>query len=119
MNSGNILGAKGEREACEYLKKRGYKIVETNLRIGGAEIDIVAIEGDFLVFIEVKSRSSISSGLPEEYVNSKKIRKIISGAKLFSVRKKFRDMFVRFDIISIVFDGREFIIDHIENAFEE
>jgi len=119
MNSENTLGNRGEREACRYIEKRGYKIVEKNLRIGGSELDIIAIDGSFLVFIEVKSRSSIASGLPEEYVDARKKKKIISGAKFFSARKKYREMFIRFDIISVVVDGNKFIVDHISNAFEE
>ena len=115
----NSLGGKGEKEARKYLKKKGYDIVEHNFRIGGSEIDVIAVKNDFLVFIEVKSRSSIERGLPEEFVDEKKRSKIISGARLFSIRKKYRDMFVRFDIISIVFSEGKYIIDHLENAFEE
>lgn len=115
----NSLGGKGEKEASKYLKKKGYDIVENNCRIGGSEIDIVAVKDDFLVFIEVKSRSSIEYGLPEEFVDKRKRSKIISGARLFSVRKKYRDMFIRFDIISVVFSGGKYNIDHLENAFEE
>ena len=115
----NSLGAKGEKQARKYLKKKGYNIVENNCRIGGSEIDVIAVKGDFLVFIEVKSRSSIEWGLPEEFVNERKRSKIISGARLFSVRKKYKDMFIRFDIISVVFTEGKYRIDHLENAFEE
>lgn len=115
----NSLGAKGELQARKYLKKRGYLIIENNCRIGGSEIDIIATKGDFLVFIEVKSRSSTHTGLPEEFVDSRKTAKIISGAKLYSARKKYREKFVRFDIISVVLIDGKLVIDHIENAFEE
>ena len=115
----NSLGVKGELEARKYLKKRGYRIVENNCRIGGSEIDIIVTKGDFLIFVEVKSRSSTETGLPEEFVDERKILKIISGAKLYSARKKYREMFIRFDIISIVFSEKKFVVDHIENAFEE
>ena len=115
----NSLGAKGEQEARKYLKKKNYRIVESNCRIGGSEIDIIAEKGDFLIFVEVKSRSSTDTGLPEEFVDERKILKIISGAKLYSARKKYREMFIRFDIISVVFSEGKFIIDHIEDAFEE
>jgi len=113
----NNLGKKGEREARNYLIKRGYRIEETNCRIGGSEIDIIAVKEGFLVFIEVKSRSSGNTGLPEEFVDRKKIRKIIAGAKLFTARKKFRDMLIRFDIISVIRKEGKYIMDHIENAF--
>lgn len=115
----NSLGAKGEQEARKYLKKKSYRIVESNCRIGGSEIDIIAVKKDFLIFIEVKSRSSVETGLPEEFVDMRKIKKIISGAKLFHARKKYREMFVRFDIISVILSDGKLVIDHIENAFEE
>ena len=115
----NILGSKGEKEARKYLKNNGYIIEENNCRIGGSEIDIIAVKDDFLVFFEVKSRSSIERGLPEEFVNERKRSKIISGARIFSARKKYRDMFIRFDIISVVFSDGKYNVEHLENAFEE
>ncbi len=118
MKEKGWLGAGGEREAAQYLEKKGFRIVEKNLRIGGSEIDLIAIDGKFLVFIEVKSRSSAEYGYPEEFVDSRKIKKIIAGAKLFSVRKKYRDFFIRFDIVSVIHEGNGFQIDHLENAFE-
>jgi len=115
----NSLGSKGEKEARKYLEKKGYSIEENNCRIGGSEIDIIAIKDEFLVFVEVKSRSSVSRGLPEEFVDKRKRSKLISGARLFSVRKKYRDMFIRFDIISVVFSDGKYNVYHMENAFEE
>ncbi len=115
----NSLGGEGEKEARKYLKNNGYRIEENNCRIGGSEIDIIAVKDDFLVFIEVKSRSSIERGLPEEFVDKRKISKIISGARLFSARKKYKDMFIRFDIISVVFSAGRYYVNHLENAFEE
>ncbi|MEN8222674.1 MAG: YraN family protein [Acidobacteriota bacterium] len=115
----NSLGGRGEKEARKYLKKKGYIVVENNCRIGGSEIDIIAVKDDFLVFIEVKSRQSVESGSPEEFVDKRKMRKIIAGARMFSARKKYREMFIRFDIISVVFSDGKYIVDHLENAFEE
>ena len=71
------------------------------------------------MFIEVKSRQSVDTGLPEEYVDRRKMLKIIQGARLFSSRKKYREKLIRFDIISIVLDQGEYRVDHLENAFEE
>ena len=119
MKEKGWLGSRGEREAANYLKKKGFLIVEKNLRIGGSELDLIAIDGEFLVFIEVKSRSSENYGYPEEFVDFRKIKKIVAGAKLFSARKKFRDMHIRFDVISVIFECGKFKIDHIENAFED
>ncbi len=115
----NSLGAEGEREAGKYLKRKKYSIIEKNCRVGGSEIDIIASKDGFLVFIEVKTRSSDNYGYPEEFVDRRKVKKIISGARLFSTRKKWRDHLVRFDIISLLYKDDRFKIDHIENAFEE
>ncbi|MEN8152446.1 MAG: YraN family protein [Acidobacteriota bacterium] len=115
----NSLGAEGEKEAVKYLRAEKYSIIEKNCRVGGSEIDIIAVKDGFLVFIEVKTRSSEDYGYPEEFVDRRKIKKIISGAKLFSARKKWRDHLIRFDIISLLFAEGKFKIDHIENAFEE
>ncbi len=118
MKERGWLGAGGEIEAANYLEKKGFRIVERNLRIGGSELDIIAVDGKFLVFIEVKSRSSTDHGAPEEFVDDRKIKKLIAGAKLFSARKEFRDMYIRFDIVSVIYEGEVFKIDHLENAFE-
>jgi len=61
----------------------------------------------------------VETGLPEEYVDRRKMKKIIQGAKLYSSRKKYRELLIRFDIISIVFSGGKYLADHLENAFEE
>ncbi len=111
-------GKAGEDRAAEYLIKNGYTIIERNLRIGGSEIDIIATKEDFLVFVEVKSRLSIDFGYPEEFVDERKIKKIVDGAKLFSVRKKYREMLIRFDVIAVNRGLGEVSIEHYENAFE-
>jgi putative endonuclease len=111
-------GKVGEDRAAEYLIRNDYSIVEKNLRIGGSEIDIIATKEDFLVFVEVKSRLSSDFGYPEEFVDEKKKKKIIDGAKLFSVRKKYREMLIRFDVIAVNWGLGNITIEHYENAFE-
>lgn len=111
-------GKEGEGRAAEYLIKKGYTILERNCRIGGSELDIIALKDGFIVFVEVKSRDSESHGYPEEFVDEKKIKKIVDGAKMFSVRKKYRNMLIRFDVISVLWKAEGFSIEHYENAFE-
>ena len=78
-----ITGQKGEAIACEYLKKSGYKILATNFRYSRlSEIDIVAKEKDTIVFVEVKTRTSIRCGHPFEAVSKKKVRTYLADCAL-------------------------------------
>lgn len=82
MNSYEI-GVIGEKASVEYLKKNKYKIVTTNFKTTFGEIDIIATKGKEIVFFEVKTRSSTSFGLPIEFVNSEKLRKITQTIRFF------------------------------------
>ena len=116
MAKHNILGNSGEDSACEYLKRKGYGIIERNWRIGHKEIDLIARDGDELVIVEVKTRSGLRFGNPQDAVTDRKIMKIVSAAHAY-VRYKRIDLPIRFDIISIVNDGCQETIEHIERAF--
>jgi putative endonuclease len=113
------IGQSGEQAAAEFLEKKGYTIVARNCRLAGTEIDIIAEKDRILCFIEVKTRKSDDHGSPEEFVDPRKIKKLIRGAKLFSARKKFRDCQIRFDIVGLVGSAGRFAITHLEDAFEE
>lgn len=95
------LGRKGEKVAAEFLKKRGYKILALNYVCKFGEIDIIAIQGGVLVFVEVKLRSSNSFGPPELSVNKRKMRQIINAAQAYISSKKLKDIDCRFDVIAI------------------
>lgn len=112
-------GKEGEAAAARYLEKRGYKIVKQNYRTCGVEIDLVARKGDTLCFVEVKTRKTDHFGMPEEFVDQRKRRKIIRGARVFSAGKKYADMWIRFDILSVSYENGRFSVRHIEDAFEE
>lgn len=106
------LGAKGERQACKYLKRNGYKILERGYRNPFGEVDIIAEKGDTIAFIEVKTRLSEEYGAPSEAVNQRRRNKYIQAAKYYFYGKQI-EVTVRFDIIEIL-RGE---INHIENAF--
>lgn len=108
------LGLGGERKACRYLKRSGYKIVEKNYKHPFGEVDIIARKGEILAFIEVKTRLSDIYGIPSEAVDFHKKRRYIQAAKYYFLNREI-DCTVRFDIIEI-FRGQ---INHIENAFYE
>lgn len=108
-------GIKGEILAGNYLKEKGYKLIKPHgFSSKFGQIDIIAKDGDDLVFVEVKARESNSFGMPYEAVNAEKRRKIILTARYFITVNKLFDTNVRFDIISILRDE----ITHYENAFD-
>lgn len=95
------LGKKGEDAAERYLIQQGYKIIERNYRSQQGEVDIIARDGQFLVFIEVKSYSFRSYGSPAGAVRKNKKQSIIHAAETYLYRNKVRDTFCRFDVLTI------------------
>ena len=106
-------GPKGEETAAQYLKKKGYKIIERNFRTPFGEIDIIAEDGRTVVFVEVKTRLTNSRGAPSEAVNWRKRNKIEKCALYYSTIRR-PDAALRFDVIGID-AGR---VEHIKDAFE-
>lgn len=107
------LGRSAELQAVKYLEKQGYKIVCRNYRIRQAEIDIIARDGRWLVFIEVKARSSGRFGGPAEAVDLKKQDRITRAAQAYMNASK-TELPARFDVITIAPGG----LEHIKDAFE-
>lgn len=116
MAEHNELGKQGEELAVEFLSKNGYEILETNWVFQKAEIDIIAQKGTILAVVEVKTRSSLDFGLPQEFVKPKKIQLLVKAVNEYVIENDL-DLEIRFDIIAIYRDGREFKIEHIEDAF--
>ena len=116
MAQHNELGKKGEELALELLEKKGYFIRDKNWRYLKAEVDIIAQKGDILAVVEVKTRSSTDFGDPQDFVNPKKIKLLVTAIDEY-VNSKELDVEVRFDIIAIVKEGPRFNIEHIEDAF--
>ena len=113
----NILGKRGEELAVSFLEKKGYQILETNWRFGRAELDIIAKDGEILVFVEVKTRNNNHFGAPEIAVDQKKEDAMASAGAAY-MRAIHHDWEVRFDIISILYSNeKDFHITHFEDAF--
>ena len=110
------LGKKGEVLATDYLVKNGYQILERNWRSGHKEIDIIALKDEVLAIVEVKTRTTEDYGDPDIAVGLYKQKMLICAADAY-VRYRNLDVDVRFDIISIILDGTEPKIEHIEDAF--
>jgi len=116
MSEANELGKQGEEIATTYLLRQGYIILEKNWRAGRNEIDLVARDKDYLVIIEVKSRSKDVFGEPEEAVTREKQMALIRAANAYIYRNNI-NMETRFDIISIIHNKNETRINHLKDAF--
>lgn len=114
------LGERGEAIASDYLRKKRYRIVGTRQRSKIGEIDIVAVDGQTVVFVEVKTRRSHQAGSPLEGVTRQKQRQLTRLALAYLKRHKLLEQRARFDVVGITWnaDGSEPEIQHIEHAFE-
>ncbi|MDK2963863.1 MAG: putative endonuclease [Verrucomicrobiota bacterium] len=108
-------GRLGELQAEQFLKKSGLKIIARNVRVGHDELDLIARQGDTLIFVEVKTRAREEFGRAVLAVNAAKRRKLSRAAIRFLKRRKLRPPYIRFDIIEVIGDQPE--IRHIPNAF--
>lgn len=112
------VGISYEKIACEYLTAQGFQIAAQNYKRGGGEIDIVFTDGDSYVFCEVKARSNSSFGLPEEFVDKAKQRRIVQTAQIFMAEKVIFET-GRFDVIAIDIEANgKYTIRHIKDAFQ-
>jgi putative endonuclease len=111
-------GALGEKLALDFLKKKGYRIRETNFRCHEGEIDIIAEKKDYLVFIEVRTKTSSSFGSPEESITFAKKEKLIASALSYIESRRHLPALWRIDFVAVELDkdGRAVRIDLIENA---
>ena len=116
MAEHNDLGKLGEELAVEFLEKNGYYILETNWTFQKAEVDIIAKKEGILAVVEVKTRSSIDFGLPQDFVKPKKIQLLVKAINEYVISNDL-DVEVRFDIIALRKEGKGFKMEHLEDAF--
>ena len=113
----NEVGKKGESLARYYLEEQGYRILEANWRYRRAEVDLIAMDGPVLVFVEVKTRASDAFGKPEEFVTTQK-EKLIVDAAIAYMEAIGHDWELRFDIISILYQNdSDYKLEHFRDAF--
>lgn len=118
MSLGHTLGRSGEAAAVRYLKGKKYRILERGFRFHRGEIDIIARDGETLVFIEVKTRQRTRFGQPEEAVTPAKQTQLRRLAEAYLTIKNLRGLACRFDIISLVADAEAgYKIQHFQDAF--
>jgi len=116
MSKAHELGRKGEELAIAHLRSIGYEILALNWFSHHLELDIVAKDGNELVIVEVKARGTDSYEHPSEAVSNKKIRFLVNAAEAYIFEKDI-NCDTRFDVISIIFFGRDFELEHFKNAF--
>lgn len=119
MYLNKVTGTIGENLACKYLEENNYKIVERNFRCRQGEIDIIANDKtkNELVFVEVKTRSSLKYGRPCEAVEEKKKKHIKNVANYYNYKNKVKNTAIRFDIIEVFLNNSNYRIEHIMQAF--
>lgn len=114
-----LFGDKGEREAARYLIAKGYKILARQYRNRQGELDLIALDGDCVVFVEVKTRSSVASGHPAESVTPAKQSQLTRLALVFLKQHRLLEHRARFDVVAITWStqSREPVIEHYCHAF--
>lgn len=112
------LGADGERAAEKYLRRQRYTILERNYRCPLGEIDLVALDGKTVVFVEVKTRTGEGHGGPLEAVDTRKQRQIGRVAQTYLLHHRLQDRDARFDVVGVWHDGARIVCELVRNAFE-
>jgi putative endonuclease len=114
-----VTGTRGEDEAARFLTRSGYAILDKNVRTRAGEIDLVAREGNTLVFVEVKTRRDMEGDPPQAAVNTRKQNRLGRLAHGYLKLKRIRQTPCRFDVVSVIFndEGAVKAIRHIPNAF--
>lgn len=118
MAEHNTIGQLGEQQAVKLLQDKGFKILETNWRLRNLEVDIIAANKEYIVFAEVKTRTSTFAGRPEEAVDLVKRKRLVVAANAY-FKYHHETRLIRFDIIGILMDKSHEIVEitHLENAF--
>lgn len=111
------LGVSGEKMAAEYLKRKGYLIIDKNFRTREGEIDLIAERNKELIFIEVKTRTSFTYGSPEEAVDAKKQQKILAVIDQYWKKKNLNPTEWHLEIITLFYNRRkkQFFLRHLKN----
>lgn len=113
--STTATGRRGEEIAKRALEQKGYALLASNFRDGPREIDLVMLDGETVVFVEVKARSSVAYGSPGEFVTKNKQRLLTLAARSYLMKNGLLDRPARFDVVEIYLRDKK--LRHIPNAF--
>jgi putative endonuclease len=113
------LGERGEDAAAKYLKRKGYRILARRVDSRLGELDIIAVDGRTVVFVEVKTRTTTDAGHPAEAIDDRKQRRMTQAALAYLKAHRLLDHAARFDVVAITWaeDAGSPTIEHFENAF--
>ena len=115
----SLFGNRGERLAAKTLTAKGYRILLRNCRNRFGEIDLIALDADTIVFVEVKTRSQVHHGRPEDAMTRGKQRSLSRAALAWLHKNRLHDRRCRFDVVAILWrEGQEPIIEHYQSAFD-
>ena len=112
-------GKIGEDIAVKYLENIKYKIIERNFECKQGEIDIIAKDKEWIVFVEVKTRASVLYGLPKEAVNQNKKKHIYRSAEYYIYSRNLQNIPIRIDVIEVYKKHRKFWVNHIKQAITD
>jgi putative endonuclease len=112
------LGRRGEELADAFVRALGYRIVARNFRCRAGEIDLVALDGDTIVFVEVRSRSGSRLGTPLESVDGRKQGRVARVARYFLAAHGWHERAARFDVVGVRFDREPPAVEHVRAAFD-
>ena len=120
MNEKQKLGSYGEKIASDFLEKENHKIIDRNFRCYRGEIDIIAYDMTTkeLVFVEVKTRRNFNYGIPAESVTKKKLNHIRKTIEYYLYKNEIENVFIRVDIIEIVFAKKSYKLNHLKKVLE-
>jgi len=113
------LGKKGEEIAVSYLAKKGFRIIERNFKARYGEVDIIAQDGEALVFVEVKTRIGTKYGMPKESVTPRKLKEVVKTAEYYATLHPGLSKSLRIDVVGVIVDpltGEASSVEHIPNA---
>jgi len=115
----HTTGQAGEQAAESFLQKKGYVILARNYQVKTGELDLVVRDGEYIVFVEVKTRKGLEYGYPREAVGHTKQKRIIATAQLYLTRHRLTDSNIRFDVVEVLMQGEQVYVSHLKNAFTE
>jgi putative endonuclease len=111
------LGQLGERRAAWFYRLRGYEIVDRNLRLRSGEIDLLVRRGKTVAVVEVKTRQTLTAGEGHDAVDGAKRTRLVKLADEYLARHASEEIELRYDILSIFWNGRRFVVTHYPDAF--
>ena len=114
MYKRHVIGKRGEDIATEFLIKQGYNIIERNFQCKMGELDIIAKNKEYIVFVEVKTRSNNKFGMPVESITNKKLQSIYKTAKYYMHINNIKEKYTRIDAIEIYFKNSKYKINYIK-----